>query len=125
MNEEEKTVETYNKIMTVLIKEAPTEEYGKFITYSGLHLDGHFIRIDVIGDKEYRKEIKERLKDSFDIECKDGPGMGWSRKFRNKNSNTNEKMRIVVFPDQVEIGIYTGKYYDCEVICENKRLAGN
>jgi hypothetical protein len=118
MSEEEKTLETYNKIMDVLIMESPSGEYGKFITYSGIHKEGHFVRIDVIGETEYRKEIKERLKDSFDIECKEGAEIKGSRKFKNKNSSTDEKMRIVVFPDQVEIGIYTGKYYDCEVIYE-------
>ncbi|GHV20964.1 hypothetical protein FACS189494_05650 [Spirochaetia bacterium] len=120
MAENEKTLETYKKIMDVLIMETPKGEYGKYITYSGIHDEGHFIRIDVIGDREYRMQIKEKLKEDFDIECKEGAEIDGSRKFKNKNSNTDEKMRIVIFPKYVEIGIYDGKYYDCEVIYERQ-----
>jgi hypothetical protein len=128
MTEEEKTLQTYREIMDVLINETPSDEYGKFITYSGIHKDGHFVRIDVIGDRVYRNAIKTGLRERFNIDNIEDADAIWSNdpnhnfmssyKLKNENSNTDEKMRIVVFPKYVEIGIYTGKYYDCEVIYE-------
>ncbi|GHV89790.1 hypothetical protein AGMMS50268_02930 [Spirochaetia bacterium] len=128
MTEEEKILQTYHEIMDVLITKTPSDEYGKFITYSGIHKDSPFVRIDVIGDRAYRDDIKTGLKEGFNVDHIEDANTIWSKdpnyqfassyKLKNKNSNTDEKMRIVVYQNHVEIGIYDGKYYDCEVIYE-------
>lgn len=123
MNEKGKTIATYQKIMEVLIMDTQSTEYSKFITYSGIHRDSNFIRIDVIDNLDglsRRNAIKEKLKENFDIDCKEGIDIDGSRRFKNKNDNRLENMRIVVFPNYIEVGIYTGKYYDCEVIYERQ-----
>jgi hypothetical protein len=128
MTEEEKILQTYHEIMDVLIKETPSDEYGKFITYSGIHKDGPLVRIDVIGDRVYRDAIKTGLRERFNVDNIEDANAIWSKdpnhsftssyKLKNANSNTDEKMRIVIYPAHVEIGIYDRKFYDCEVIYE-------
>jgi hypothetical protein len=81
-----------------------------------------FLRLDLFEKDDFRKEIREAVKDIFDTDTKDISEVEDTRKVSFKSSNpvinNTESMRIVIFSDNVEVGYYTGQTYDYEVFRE-------
>ncbi|GHV88284.1 hypothetical protein AGMMS50267_06440 [Spirochaetia bacterium] len=94
-------------------------EFGKaFIVYSA----DDFFRIDVF-QNDLREKIKGVLKGEINVDKIsdiNGTDFDQSRSFKGKNpnKNTDEKMRIIVFSNHLEIGVYTGDFYEYEVLFE-------
>ena len=115
--------EIFNKV----IRAAATKEPNKCIIYLPGVVDfSNFIRVDSL-KYDIKDEIFKMVKDIFrindsqimDVDKDDFDNSKTSFKGRNPNSSTSEKTRLVIFDDSVEIGSYTGKYYDYYVLRRN------
>jgi len=114
-------------VFSEIIKVAVTKEPNKCIVFlPGAVNFSDFIRIDSLNydikDEVFNKvkelfniddnQIKDIEKDNFDNSINSFTG-------KNKNSSTSEKTRIVIYDDSVEIGSYTGKFYEYYVLRRN------
>jgi hypothetical protein len=111
-------------IFCKIIKAAATKEPNKCIVYlPGTVEFSDFIRIDSL-KYDIKDEIFKLVKDVFkiddsqikDIDKDDFDNSKTSFKGRNPNSSTSEKTRLVIYDDYVEIGSYTGTFYDYYVL---------
>ncbi|GBU27050.1 hypothetical protein R84B8_00571 [Treponema sp. R8-4-B8] len=115
------------EIFSGIFRVTATNEPNKCIIYlPGKEEFSDFIRIDSL-NFDIKNEVFEKVKEIFkiennqikDIEKDDFDNSRTSFRGRNKNSSTSEKTRIVIFDDSVEIGSYTGKFYDYYVLRRN------
>jgi hypothetical protein len=115
------------EILCKIIKASATEKPNKCIIYlPGEKEFTDFIRIDSL-NYDIKSEIVKIVKSIFnindnqikDIDKDDFDNPRISFKGKNKNSSTSEKTRLVIFDDAVEIGSYTGKFYDYYVLRKN------
>jgi hypothetical protein len=110
-----------------IIKAAATREPNKCIVYLPGTVDfSEFIRIDSL-KYDIKDEIFKLVKNVFninddqikDIDKDDFDNSITSFKGRNQNFSTSEKTRVVIYNDSVEIGSYTGIFYDYYVLRRN------
>jgi hypothetical protein len=110
-----------------IIKAAATKEPNKCIVYLPGAVDfSNFIRIDSL-KYDIKDEIFKLVKDVFkinddqikDIDKDNFDNSNTSFRGRNQNYSTSEKTRLVIYDDYVEIGSYTGKFYDYYVLRRN------
>jgi hypothetical protein len=111
-------------VFSEIIKVAATKEPNKCIVFlPGAVNFSDFIRIDSL-NYDIKNEVFRKVKELFnidenqikDIEKDDFDNSKTSFSGRNKNSSNSEKTRIVIFDDLVEIGSYTGKFYEYYVL---------
>jgi hypothetical protein len=114
-------------IFCEIIKAAATRQPNKCIVYlPGAVEFSDFIRIDSL-KYDIKDEISKLVKDIFkiddsqikDIDKDNFDNSITSFKGRNQNSSTSEKTRTVIYDDYVEIGSYTGRFYDYYVLRKN------
>jgi hypothetical protein len=114
-------------IFCKIIKAAATREPNKCIVYlPGAVNFSDFIRIDSL-KHDIKDEMFKQVKDVFeiddsqikDIDKDDFDNSKTSFKGRNQNFSTSEKTRLVIYDDYVEIGSYTGMFYDYYVLRRN------
>lgn len=114
-------------IFCKIIKATATKEPNKCVMYLPCSVNfSKFIRIDSL-NYDVKDEILKLVMEIFDIsDCQikdiDEDNFDNSKtsfKGRNKNSSTSEKTRLIIFDDSVEVGSYTGKYYDYYVLRRN------
>jgi hypothetical protein len=114
-------------ILYKVIKVSATENPNKCIIYlPGEKEFSDFIRIDSLNYDIKSKTVKT-VKDIFninenqimDIDKDNFDNSIISFKGKNRNSSTSEKTRLIIFDDSVEIGSYTGKFYDYYVLRKN------
>jgi len=114
-------------VFSEIIKVVARDEPNKCIVFlPGSNKDSNIFRIDSL-NFDVRNEVFEKVKELFninnsqikDIEKDDFDNSKTSFKGRNKNSSVSEKTRIVIYDDSIEIGSYTGKFYDYYVLRRN------
>ena len=110
-----------------IIKMAATQNPNKCVVYLPGTVDfSNFIRIDSL-NYDIRNDVFKLVKEIYniddnqimDIDNDNFESSKTSFKGRNQNSSTSEKTRLVIFDDFVEIGSYTGKFYDYYVLRRN------
>jgi archaellum biogenesis ATPase FlaH len=111
-------------ILYKVIKVSATEKPNKCVIYlPGEKEFSDFIRMDSL-NYDIKSEIIKTVKDIFNINENqimdiDKDNSSISFKGKNRNSSTSEKTRLIIFDDSVEIGSYTGKFYDYCVLRKN------
>jgi predicted phosphoribosyltransferase len=114
-------------IFCKIVKNAATKKPNRCIIYlPGENEFSDFIRIDSL-NYDIKVEIAEAVKKMFninadqinDIDKDNFDNTKFSFKGRNPNSSISEKTRVIIFDDSVEIGSYTGKFYDYCVLRKN------
>jgi hypothetical protein len=115
------------EIFFKIIKAAATKEPNKCVVYLPGQVEfPKFIRVDSL-KYDIKDEMVKEIKQLFnipdnqikDIDKDDFDGSKTSFKGQIKNSSTSEKTRLVIFDNYVEIGSYTGKFYDYYVLRKN------
>jgi hypothetical protein len=114
-------------IFNKIIKAAATKKLNKCVVFlPGETEFSDFIRVDSL-NYDIKDSILKEIKNIFnikddqikDIDKDNFDNSKTSFKGRNLNSSTSEKTRLVIFDGSIEIGSYTGKYYDYCVLREN------
>jgi hypothetical protein len=108
------------EVFREIIKAAATKKPNKCVIFlPGETEFSDFIRLDSL-NYDIKDSVLEKVKYLFkiddsqikDIDKDDFDSPANSFKGRNKNSSTSEKTRVVIYDDSIEIGSYTGEFYD-------------